>query len=171
MNKLLMVTATMLGLCAIPLAAQHNSPTHGDHNAHHGGAVDMWGTLHYEVVTPPTGNVMVYFTDEMRNDLPASAVQRLRAEIVRPDRSIEPLAMAISANGDYWIARSKPVTSAKSVIRLAFVHRGEQATVEIYGDMIPRLANAPPKPAPKAMAKPRPAASAKPKPVDPHAGH
>jgi|GEM_PF-4414788 hypothetical protein len=170
MNRFLVLMTGVLALAALPAAAQHGSATHGDHNAHHGGVVEMWGTLHYEVVTPPAGNVMVYFTDEQRNDLPASAVQRLRAEIVRPDRSVEPLAMAISANGDHWMARSKPVTSAKTVIRLAFVHRGEQATVEIYGDMIPRLAKAAPKPAPKAAAKARPAA-AKPKPVDPHAGH
>ena len=168
MNRLLMVTAAMLGLCAMPLAAQHNSPTHGDHNAHHGGAVDMWGTVHYEVVLPPAGNVLVYFTDEMRNDLPASAVSRVRAEIVRPDRSIEPLAMTISANGDHWQGRSKPVTSPKSVIRLAFVHRGEQAMVEIYGDMSPRLAKAQPRIAPKIATKPAPKMA---NPVDPHAGH
>jgi hypothetical protein len=166
MNRLLVLMTSAVAVCAVPAAA-HGPVAHGDHNAHHGGAVDMWGTLHYEVVAPPTGNVMVYFTDEQRNDLPASAVQRLRAEIVRPDRSIEPLAMAISANGDHWMARSKPVTSAKSVIRLAFVHRGEQATVEIYGDMIPRLAKAQPRVAPKLGSK----TMAKPKPVDPHAGH
>jgi hypothetical protein len=64
------------------------------------------------------------------------------------------------------IPMSRGADSAKTVIRLAFVHRGEQATVEIYGDMIPRLAKAAPKPAPKPAA-----ARAKPKPVDPHAGH
>jgi hypothetical protein len=133
----------------------------------------MWGSLHYEVVLPPSGNMLVYFTDEMRNDLPAAAVSRLRAEIVRPDRSIEPLAMSISANGDYWLGRSKPVTGVKSVIRLAFVHKGEQAMVEIYGDMFPSLAKAgtAPKAVPKAAPKAASGARAQAKPVDPHAGH
>lgn len=170
-----MMVAGMIGPGALPAAAQvalsHGSAMHGDHNPHHGGAVDMWGSLHYEVVLPPKGNVLVYFTDEMRNDLPAAAVSRLRAEIVRPDRTVEPLAMTISAGGDYWLGRSKPVTGVKSVIRLAFVHKGEQAMVEIYGDMFPSLAKAPPRPAPKPAAKPASGARPGVKPAGPHAGH
>lgn len=172
---LAMALGLALGLGSLPAAAQHASASHGDHNAHHGGAVDMWGILHYEVVLPPAGGVAVYFSDEMRSDLPASAVTRLRAEIVRPNQSIESVAMAINATGDRWQGRSRPVINPKSVIRLAFVHRGEQAMVEIYGDMVPRLAKAAPQPAAKANPGPKPGPKSGPKsgpkPAGSHAGH
>ena len=166
MNKAMMFLLTGLAFLAMPAAAQsHGSATHGDHNPHHGGLVDMWGTLHYEVTLPPAGGVTVYFSDEMRNDLPASTVKQVWVEIVRPDRSIEPVALAINRAGDAWVGRSRPVTNPKSVVRLAFVHRGEEALVEVYADSLPRLANDPRKALPKAVAKPAA------KPANPHAGH
>jgi len=47
---------------------------HGDHNPHHGGIVMMKGDdLHYEVVLDPSGReYRVYFTDAVREELPAS---------------------------------------------------------------------------------------------------
>jgi hypothetical protein len=164
MSRLAKFLLCLLAAFAVSAAAQHGSATHGDHNPHHGGLVDMWGVLHYEVALPPAGGVTVYFTDELRNDLPASTVKRVRVEIVRPDRSIEPVAMAISRAGDAWVGRSRPVSDPKSVVRLAFVHRGGEAIVEVYADALPRLAK--PKPA-ATKAKAKPAA----KLTDPHAGH
>jgi hypothetical protein len=125
-----------------PALAQHASATHGDHNPHHGGAVNMYDMLHYEVVLIPAGGLRVYFTDEMRRDLPATAVSNVRVEIVRPKVGIEPVAMQVNATGDFWQGRSKPVSDVKSVVRLGFVFRGEAALVEIDGDAWPQLTKA-----------------------------
>lgn len=179
MNRILrivMVLAAAVAPLSDPVLAQHATAMHGDHNPHHGGAVDMYGMVHYEVVLLPTGGLRVYFTDEMRNDLPATAVSNVRAEIERPKGGIEPVAMAVNATGDYWQGRSKPVTDPKSVVRLGFVFRGEAALVELDGDAWPKLAKAPvkaPAKAPvKAPVKAKPAAAAsKPAAGGMHDGH
>src|SRR5262245_63650773 len=62
---------------AAPAAAATTSTgsttPHGDHNPHHGGVVLMKGDLHYEVVLDPSGkSYRVFFTDAVREELPAS---------------------------------------------------------------------------------------------------
>jgi hypothetical protein len=144
MNKFA-VTALAFAMTATPLAAQmqmHGSSMHGDHNPHNGGAVNMYGMIHYEIVVPPAGGVRVYITDEMRNDLPATAVSNLKAEIVRPGGAIEPVRMAISPTGEFWAGRSKPVTNPKSVVRIAFMLQGERVLVEMDGETFPDLMKA-----------------------------
>lgn len=41
-----MMMAGMIGPGALPAAAQHATAMHGDHNPHHGGAVDKIGRAH-----------------------------------------------------------------------------------------------------------------------------
>src|SRR5262245_2935544 len=54
-------------------ASGEGSVPHGDHNPHHGGVVMMKGELHYEVVVDPSGQAhRLYFTDAIREDLPAT---------------------------------------------------------------------------------------------------
>lgn len=141
MNRYAFVMMVSAALAA-PGLAQHATATHGDHNPHHGGAVNMWDMVHYEVVLLPSGGLRVYFTDEMRRDLPATAVSNVRVEIARPKAAIEPVAMQVNATGEFWQGRSKPVSDVKSVVRLGFVFRGEAALVEIDGDAWPQLAKA-----------------------------
>ena len=64
-----------------PRDSQHQGITtpHGDHSAHHGGLVLMNGELHYEVVFDRDGRHRVWFSDAVREDLPASIGAR------RPD--------------------------------------------------------------------------------------
>lgn len=162
MNRLALVTLA-LALAAGPAAAQtHGGAMHGDHNPHHGGAVNMYGMIHYEIVVPPAGGVQVHITDEMRNDLPATAVSNLKAEIVRPNGAIEPVRMAINPTGEYWQGKSKPVTDAKSIVRVAFMLQGEQVLVEMDGETFPDLLKAKSAAKPKAMAMPKAKAAPKP---------
>ena len=59
---------------AKPKDAQHAGITtpHGDHSPHHGGMVMMNGDNHYEVVFDGAGKHRVWFSDAVREDLPAS---------------------------------------------------------------------------------------------------
>ena len=97
------------------------TPPHGDHNPHHGGVVLMKGELHYEVVLDPTGRAhRLYFTDAVREELPASIATDVVLTIRRPSPE-ERIAMQIDETGESWVGSGQPVgTPATSTARLAF---------------------------------------------------
>ena len=56
----------------------------------------MKGDLHYEIVLDPTGRShRIYFTDVVREDLPASIASSVAVTIKRPREADEQIAMAI----------------------------------------------------------------------------
>ena len=57
---------------------------HGDHSPHHGGTVYMYGEVHYEVILNGDGHHRVYFSDAVREDLPASVASKLTFISPRP---------------------------------------------------------------------------------------
>jgi len=132
------LTALLSGLHAGAVAA-HGGEAHGDHEPHHGGAVLMYQSIHYETVLLPRGGVQLWITDEMRNDLPAATVSEVAVEIVRPDGKSEAVDMAISKSGEYWEGSSQPVTDPKSTVRMAFLLHGTPVMVDIPGTLWPEL--------------------------------
>jgi hypothetical protein len=106
---------------------------HGDHSPHHGGAVLMLRDLHYEIVFEPSGGVAVYFTDAVRNDLPASVVSAVYLEIDRPKHRVERIELAIDANGEAWTGKGTPMTKADAdaVVHVAFTFQGEAESVDL----------------------------------------
>ncbi len=104
-------------------AAAGSTVPHGDHNPHHGGVVMMKGDdLHYEVVLDPAGRAhRVYFTDAVREELPASVASDVVLTIKRPSPPDERIAMQIDEAGESWIGRGQPVANpAATIVRLAF---------------------------------------------------
>jgi hypothetical protein len=103
-------------------AASGTALPHGDHNPHHGGVVMMKGELHYEVVLDPAGRAYrVYFTDAVREELPASVASDVVLTIRRPSQPEERIAMQIDDTGERWIGSGRPVGSpASTTARLAF---------------------------------------------------
>jgi hypothetical protein len=102
-------------------ASPEGTVPHGDHNPHHGGVVLMRGDLHYEVVLDPTGRAHhVYFTDAVREELPAAIASDVVLTIRRPSPE-EPIAMQIDETGESWVGSGQPVaTPARATARLAF---------------------------------------------------
>jgi hypothetical protein len=94
---------------------------HGDHNPHHGGVVLMKGEMHYEVVLDPTGRAHhVYFTDAVREELPASIASRVVLTIRRASAE-EPIAMQIDETGESWVGSGQPVAvPAQATARVEF---------------------------------------------------
>lgn len=121
------------------VAAAHGPVAHGDHNAKHGGVVLMYQDIHYETVLLPKGGVQLWITDEMRNDLPAATVSDVAVEIARPGAEPEPVDMAMAPSGEYWEGSSAAVIDAKTVVRVAFLLRGEPVLVNVPGEMWPIL--------------------------------
>ena len=116
-----------------PADAQHAGITtpHGDHSPHHGGIVLMKGELHYEVVIDPNGKHSVWFSDAVREDLPASVASKVEMIVTRPHASPETLAMAIDESGESWTATGKPVSGNDVMVKIAFVARGEPFEIEL----------------------------------------
>jgi hypothetical protein len=118
---------------AQPNDAQHAGITmpHGDHAPHHGGMVLMQGELHYEVVLDPKGRHAVWFSDAVREDLPASVASRLAMTVMRPGAAPEALRLAIDESGESWVASGQPVAGNDVMVTLTFIARGESVEIEI----------------------------------------
>jgi hypothetical protein len=112
--------------------AQHAGITspHGDHSPHHGGIVLMNGETHYEVVFGKDGKHQVWFSDAVREDLPASIASNV-VMIVSPKMgATETFALKIDDSGESWIADGHPLASG-DMVRLTYSVRGAPFEVEI----------------------------------------
>lgn len=119
---------------APPAAAAVPAVAHGDHHPHHGGVVMMKGDdLHYEVVFDPTGrDYRVYFTDALREELPAAAASEVVLTITRPSQPDERIAMQIDDAGESWVGRGRPVAApADTSARVAFAIGGRPYWIDL----------------------------------------
>lgn len=100
---------------------------HGDHSPQHGGLVLMDGDVHYEVVLEQDGTHAVWFTDALRNALPASVASSVGLEIRRPGAEPEIVELSIDENGEAWVATARPVDGVEGVmVTVRYTLRGEQ---------------------------------------------
>jgi hypothetical protein len=114
--------------------AGRSAVPHGDHTPHHGGVVMMKGEdLHYEVVLDPAGrDHRVYFSDAVREDLPASVASDVAITIKRPSEPDETVAMRIDDTGESWIGSGRSVANpGAATARLAFSIRREPYWIDL----------------------------------------
>ena len=64
----------------------------------------MNGELHYEVVFDRAGKHRVWFSDAVREDLPASVASKVMMIVTRPKARDEAFALAIDDSGESWVA-------------------------------------------------------------------
>ena len=116
-----------------PADSQHAGITtpHGDHTPHHGGIVMMHGDMHYEVVFDPAGKHRVWFSDAVREELPASVATGVTMVIGRPMGPAEPLVLTIDESGESWVAAGAPLDEVGTMVKLTFSVRGEPFEIEI----------------------------------------
>jgi hypothetical protein len=116
-----------------PADSQHAGITtpHGDHSARHGGLVLMQGELHYEVVLDRNGRHAIWFSDAVREDLPASVASKVTMTVTRPNARDEVLTLAIDESGESWIASGQPVAGDDVMVKVTFLARGEPFEIEI----------------------------------------
>ena len=101
--------------------AQSDQPApHGNHDPGYGGVVYMHGDLHFEVVFDPDGAHRVYFSDEVRTELPAAVVSGVRIDVTRPGEATEGLTARIDENGESWVAAGRRVAGAATA-RVSFM--------------------------------------------------
>ena len=116
-----------------PKDAQHAGRTtpHGDHSAHHGGLVMMNGEVHYEVVLDRGGKHRIWFSDSVREDLPASVASDVMMIVSRKDAAPEEIALGIDDSGESWVATGKPVAGDDVMVKITYLTRGAPFEVEL----------------------------------------
>ena len=115
-----------------PKDAQHANITtpHGDHSPHHGGMVMMNGEVHYEVVFDGAGKHRVWFSDAVREDLPASIASDVVMTVTPKMGAQETFALRIDDSGESWIADAHPLAGGDTV-KLTYKLRGEPFEIEM----------------------------------------
>ena len=115
-----------------PADAQHAGITtpHGDHSAHHGGLVMMNGDMHYEVVFDKAGKHRVWFSDAVREDLPASVASNVVMVVTPKMGAAETFALKIDESGESWVADGNPLASG-DVVKITYSVRGAPFEIEI----------------------------------------
>lgn len=94
---------------------------HGNHDPSYGGIVYMHDDLHFEVVFDQGGAHRVYFSDEVRTELPASVVSGVRLNVSRPgEEAAEELAARIDESGESWVVAGRRVDGAATA-RVSFM--------------------------------------------------
>jgi hypothetical protein len=73
----------------------------------------------------------VWFSDAMRNELPASIVKGVAMEIVRPDAPVESLALAIDEAGEAWVAAGRPLAGEGITVKLRYTLDEQPLEIEI----------------------------------------
>jgi len=89
--------------------------------------------LHYEVVLDPAGRAYsVYFTDAVREELPASVASTVELTIKRPVAADERVPLRIDDAGESWIGSGQPVNDpANTTVRVAFSIHGEPYWIDL----------------------------------------
>lgn len=117
---------------AKPKDAQHAAITtpHGDHSPHHGGLVMMNGEVHYEVVFDGAGKHRLWFSDAVREDLPASIAANVVMVVTPKMGSVETWPLKIDESGESWVADGHPLAGG-DMVKLTYSLRGEPFEIEI----------------------------------------
>jgi hypothetical protein len=83
------------------------------------------------VVLDAKGKHAVWFSDAVREDLPASVASRVAMTVIRPDAAPEVLTLAIDESGESWVASGQLIAGNDIMVKLSFTARGEPAEIEI----------------------------------------
>ena len=91
----------------------------------------MNGDVHYEVVLDPSGRHAVWFTNAVREDLPASVAKGVTMRVARPGAPVETLPLQIDEAGESWIAVGQPVSGTDIVVSLGFEMGGQPHEIDL----------------------------------------
>lgn len=92
----------------------------------------MKGDLHYELVLEASGRAHVYFTDAVREDLPASIASEVTLTIKSPGKSDELVRMHIDEAGESWVGTAQPIPDpAATTVRVAFTIHQEPYWIDV----------------------------------------
>lgn len=91
----------------------------------------MQGDVHYEIVLAPSGRHEVWFSDAVRNELPASVASGVAMDVLRPSAAAEAVALTIDDAGEAWVASAQPLDGEGIFVKLRYKLQGEPHEIEI----------------------------------------
>ena len=91
----------------------------------------MNGDAHYEVLVDKGGQHRIWFSDAVREDLPASQASQVTMVIARTGAPDETLALAIDDSGESWVAAGRAVAPGEVTVKVSYRLRGEPFEIEI----------------------------------------
>ncbi len=91
----------------------------------------MNGDVHYEVVFDRGGKHRIWFSNAVREDLPASVASKVRMVVSRTGAPVEEIALGIDDSGESWIASGEPVAGDDVMAKVSYQLRGTPFEVEI----------------------------------------
>jgi hypothetical protein len=104
---------------------------HGDHNPRHGGVVFMDGDLHFEVVLGRGGEHRLYFSDAMREELPASTAAGVTVTVTPKVGPPDAVALQIDDSGESWVGRGREVADPDAIARVAYTVHGRPYFIDV----------------------------------------
>ncbi len=105
---------------------------HGNHDPKYGGVVLMNGDLHFEVVLGRDGRYQVYFSDALREELPASTASNVSVTVTRTGAPPETVILQIDESGESWIGRGRPVDDpAHATARVAYTSQAAPYWIDV----------------------------------------
>lgn len=91
----------------------------------------MNGEMHYEVVLDRAGKYRIWFSDAVREDLPASTASNVVIVVSRPGSAPEELALTIDDSGESWVAAGTPVVGDDVMVKISYIAGGRPFEVEL----------------------------------------
>ena len=104
---------------------------HFDHRPRHGGLVLMNGDTHFEVVREPDGGWRIYFSDAVRNPLPAGTASQASLTVPVAGGPARELPLTINAGGDCWVGQGPPVVDPNTVVRVSYTAAGDPYWIDM----------------------------------------
>jgi hypothetical protein len=104
---------------------------HGDHNPRHGGLVFMDGDLHFEVVLGRSGAHRLYFSDAVREDLPAATASAVTVTVTRKAGPPEAVVLQIDDSGESWVGQGREVADPQATARIAYTAHGKPYFIDV----------------------------------------
>jgi hypothetical protein len=104
---------------------------HGDHNPRHGGVVFMNGDLHFEVALGRDGGYRLYFSDAVREELPAATASGVTVTVMQKSAPPETVALHIDESGESWIGHGGRVNDPAATARIAYTAYGKPYFIDV----------------------------------------
>ena len=105
---------------------------HGNHDPKYGGVVLMNGDVHFEVVLRRDGRHQVYFSDAVRDELPASFASGVTVTVMRAGGPPETVPLQIDEGGESWIGHGMPVDDpAQTMVRVSYTAQGTPHWIDV----------------------------------------
>jgi hypothetical protein len=109
----------------------HAAMPHTDHTPRFGGLVLMERDIHFEVVARASGQYRVYFSNDRRDPLPATTVNRAEITVMRPEQDAETVPLQPDAAGESWIGKGRPIESGDTMVRISYVYRDQPYWIDV----------------------------------------